>query len=481
MKAVLVNPPKLSQVWAGVPDIFNGRDIYLFPPLGIMYLASAIQKFSRHTVSLIDAQPFGWDACRTALEAARENPDFIGISTQTHNLADIHCLIQGIRERLPRAHIMLGGPHCWSFPRQAAALAGVDSILQGDGEKALPQWLDALENGSGFDKVPGVMWKDAGGSLTVNEKREPEKNLDGLPYPDRDLLPLAHYYTPGMKASLTTTMITSRGCPHDCSFCNTYQRYSRRSATDIVDEMQHCQQKYGIQEIHFIDDLFNRTAERVNEISREILARNLKIRWGFKATCRQSTPEMVALARQAGCTKIHYGVETGTDEGLRSLEKKLTIEEIQEVFNFTKKAGISTVAYMMLGIPCEKTPADVRQSIRFIRHLDPDFVVWALLSPYPDTRLFQKGAQMGLFPPDCWDRFMEAPDTSHNLPTAWEEHMNKDTLISLFKEAHRDFYLNPRKIAATLARISTPEELKRILRGGIALVKMEFLKGNTHF
>jgi len=479
LKIALINPPKIHQVWAGVPDIFNGKDIYLFPPLGIMYLSSAIKKYSNHKVVLFDAQPFNMTAEEVADAACAENPDVVGVTVQTHNLVDSTSVIKRVRQKLPKVHIIIGGPHSWNFPDRAISIPEVDSVARGDAEITLPEWLDALENNSGFDKVEGMYYKDNNREIHKNPDRPVRKNLDDLPFPDRDALPRAVYYTPGMEAANTTTIITSRGCPYRCNFCNTYQRYSVRSAKNIVDEMEYCRDKYGIEEIHFIDDLFNRTAERVTEISREILNRGVKMRWGFKATCRQSTPEMVKLAKEAGCTKIHYGVETGTNEGLESLNKKLTIDEIREVFKFTKEIGVIAIAYMMIGIPYEKNREDIMKSIRFIRELDPDYVVYALLSPYPDTPLFKKGAEMGLYDENCWFDFMDNPTADYELPTAWEEHISKDELIKIFKIAHRDFYYNPGKILRTFLNIGTFEELKRIIRGGLSLLKMEFIRGNA--
>ena len=479
MKVALINPPKIHQVWAGVPDIFNGKDIYLFPPLGIMYLSAAIKKYSKHDVVLFDAQPFDMTAEQVADAAAGENPDVVGVTAQTHNLVDVFSVLKRIRQKLPKAHIIVGGPHTWNFPDEAIAIPEVDSIIRGDGEHSLPEWLDAIENNSGKDQVLGVYYKDENGEIHQNEKRHVTKDLDELPFPDRDSLPRERYYTPGMKASNTTTLITSRGCPYRCNFCNTYQRYSVRSAKSIVDEMEHCRDKYGIEEIHFIDDLFNRTSDRVIEIANEILKRNVNMRWGFKATIRQTTPEMLKLAKKAGCTKIHYGVETGTNEGLKSLNKKLTVEEVKETFDLTKKIGLCAIAYMMIGIPYEKDRKDIMKTIRFIQNLDPDYVVYALLSPYPDTKLFEKGAEMGLYDKDCWNRFMKNPEAEYELPTVWEEHMKKDELVKLFKVAHRSFYFNPSKIMRTLVKITTMEELKRIVRGGLSLFKMEFLKGDA--
>ncbi|MCD4783176.1 MAG: B12-binding domain-containing radical SAM protein [Candidatus Eremiobacteraeota bacterium] len=479
MKIALINPPKTHQVWAGVPDIFNGKDIYLFPPLGIMYLSSAIKKHSNHEVFLFDAQPFNMTAEEVADAACAGNPDVVGVTVQTHNLVDVTSVISRVRHKLPKAHIIIGGAHSWNFPDQAISIPEVDSVARGDAEETLPEWLDALSNNSDLDKVAGIYYKDEKGEIHKNPERPIRKNLDVLPFPDRDSLPGDAYYTPGMKAANTTTMITSRGCPYRCNFCNTYQRYSVRSAKSIVDEMEYCRDKYGIEEIHFIDDLFNRTSERVTEISREILGRGIKMRWGFKATCRESTPEMVKLAKEAGCTKIHYGVETGTNEGLESLNKNLTIEEIKEVFKFTKDIGLTAVAYMMIGIPYEKNKEDIMNTVRFIRDLDPDYVVYALLSPYPDTKLFKKGAELGLYDENCWNDFMKDPGSDYDLPTAWEEHISKDELIKAFKTAHRDFYYNPVKVFKTFLKIGTFEELKRIVRGGLSLLKMEFLTGNA--
>ncbi|MCL5035488.1 MAG: B12-binding domain-containing radical SAM protein [Chloroflexi bacterium] len=475
MKVLLVNPPKNHQVWAGIPDIFNTRDIYMFPPLGIMTVSAYLKKNTGHEIHLMDCFAENLRPPAVAEKAKEIGADVVGVLTLTHNLADVSMIMKEIKKTSPDIHTVIGGPHTYVYPHKAAAMEGVDSVVRGDGEETFMDWLSALSGEKDPSEVAGVLFKKDG-EIIETPVRDPVHDLDSLPFPDRKSLIQHKYYTPAMRRDRGTTLITSRGCPHRCVFCSTHKNYRTRSPGNVVDEVEDCVENLGIKEILFIDDTFNSSPGRVIDICNEILKRKIKFEWGFKAACHTVTPEMLKLAREAGCTKIHYGVETATDEGLKYLNKKASMEDIFNAFEWTKKAKIRAIAYMMVGCPYEKSKDDVLKIKDFIRKLDPDYVVHSLFSPYPDAPIFKKGVELGLWEADCWDKFMDNPAVDYDLPTVWEEHLTKDELVDVMKILHQDFYLSPRKILKTLLTVKSIPELVRMAAGGMSIIKLKSVR-----
>jgi len=478
MNVLLVNPPKHHQVWAGIPDIFNTPDIYLFPPLGIMSLSGYLKKYTDHQIFLMDCVAEDARPPAVAERAKEIGADVVGILTLTHNLADVAMILKEIKRTSPEIHTVIGGPHTYVYPRQAAAMEGVDTVVRGDGEETFTEWLSALSGEIDPSSVKGVLFKK-NGEIIETPHREFISDLDSLPFPDRKSLLHHHYYTPAMRQSRGTTLITSRGCPHHCVFCSTHKNYRTRSPKNVVDEIEDCVENLGIKEILFIDDTFNSSPERVMRICEEITRRGIKFEWGFKAACNTVNAEMLEAARETGCTKIHYGVETATEEGLKYLGKKAGLEDTFRTFRLTKKAGIRAIAYMMVGCPFEKTVEDVLKIKDFIRKLDPDYVVHSLFSPYPDAPIFKKGVELGLWEADCWDKFMADPGPDYDLPTMWEEHLTREELVEVLKILHKDFYLSPGKIIRTLLTIKSMPELMRMISGGLSIIKLGKVRPNV--
>jgi hypothetical protein len=188
---------------------------------------------------------------------------------------------------------------------------------------------------------------------------------------------------------------------------------------------------------------------------------------------------MVRLARRAGCYRMHYGVETFTEEGLKALNKRATVEEIEEVFRLTREEGVKPIAYMIIGCPHERTAEQILEVIPFMHRLAPSYVVYSLFTPYPDAPIFQQGVERGLWPADCWQRFMLDPTPDHDLPTAWHEHLDKAELLRVFKAVNNRFYFHPRTLLRTFTSIRTTAELRHILLGGYQLLRMELLRAGS--
>ncbi len=474
MKVALVNPSKKHQVWAGVPDIFNMPDAYLFPPLGIMYISAYIRQKTSHQPYLFDCVQKDWSAEDVAKEIFALKPEVLGITANTHNLVSVVEVIQETRKLLPEIFIAIGGSHVTSFPEEAARLPGCDLAIRGDGEESFAILLDRIEAGQDWSDVPNLCFvRDS--EVIITEKLEPSPDLDAFPFPDREGLVLQGYFTPGMKEATSTTVMSSRGCPFNCSFCNVPHRYRTRSAKNIVDELEYCSKKLGIREFHFVDDIFNISAERVIEISEEIIARGLDIFWGYKAGCLGITEEMLETSRRAGCIRMHFGVETWNDEGLEALNKKARVKDIRRTFAMTREAGIRPIAYMIVGSPHETSPSEILQAAAFTRSLKADYVVFSLFTPYPDAPIFEEGVKLGLWDADCWKKFMLDPTREYDLPTVWNEHIGKDELVKLLKQVHNRFYFAPSTLLRTAISIRTIPEFLRLAQGGIILLKLQFL------
>ena len=475
MRVCLVNPPKTYQVWAGVPDIFNMPDAYLFPPLGIMYLSSFLKKHTAHECLLYDCVEREWTAEEVAARLATVGPGVLGITANSHNLANVADVVREVKRLLPDVFVVIGGSHVTSFPEESALFPQCDVAVRGDGEETLAALLDHLDAGTDWRGLANLAYRDAQGRAVVTERLEPSKELDGLPLPDRESLAPERYYTPGMKEARATTVISSRGCPFNCTFCNVPHKYRSRSAKDIVDELEYCNRELGIKEFHFIDDLFNITTKRVIEISEEILARGLDIFWGYKAGVIEVDEKMLRIARKAGCIRMHYGVETWSDEGLIALRKKARVKDIRRAFKLNREAGMRPIAYMIIGCPHERTPEEILRAVPFVKSLNPDYVVFSLYTPYPDAPIFEEGVEAGLWEKDRWKPFMLNPTHEYDLPTVWDEHMDKATLVDLLKKVHNRFYFSPLVLLRTALSLRTVPEVIRIIKGGIILGKLQFL------
>ncbi len=479
MKVLLIHAPKSGQVWAGVPDVFNDKHAYLYPPLAVMYLSSWLKRHTQHQVQVIDGVVDDLSYVEVGARAAAFKPDVIGISaTSSHSLVDVRGCIEAVRRTCPGAFVVLGGAHVNAFPELSLAL-DVDAAIHGDGEVPLTRLLEALESGEDLEGVPGIILRGPGGELLVGEPAPPVEDLDSLPFPDRAACPPIKYFTPGMRGGRNTTMMSSRGCPHQCVFCDVPHRYRARSPENVVDEIVECVERHGIDDIHFVDDLFNVSPQRVMDISEEILRRGVKVGWGYKASIRQTTREMIRLAKRAGCYRMHYGVETFTEHGLEALNKKATVEEIRQVVQMTKEEGVKVIVYMIIGSPHERTAQEILDVIPFMHDLAPDYVVYSLFTPYPDAPIFAEGVARGLWEADVWERFMRDPRPDHGLPTTWNEHISKEELLQVFKRVNNAFYFHPRTMARTFSRIRTRAELHHILLGGFQLARMWFLRSKS--
>jgi anaerobic magnesium-protoporphyrin IX monomethyl ester cyclase len=443
------------------------------PPLGLLYVAGYAKAHTSHDIQVLDCQAEEVTQAEVETRIRQARPDVVGIQVLTFTLIDARLVAQAAKRANPKCQVVMGGPHVHIFARETLAMPEVDFAVKGEGEVAFSQLLSALEGFTSREKVFGLAYRDpASGEIKDNPPAPPVEDLDSLPHPARELTPIHKYYSLIAKHNPITTMFTSRGCPYRCLFCDRPtmgRRFRSRSALNVVNEMEECR-KMGIREFFIYDDTFNVNRKRVFEICGEIKRRKLNITFDIRARADRMDEEMLEELASAGCDRIHYGVESGNEEVLKILRKDLDLHQVRDVFKATRRHGMKTLAYFMIGNPGEDRDMTLK-TIQFAKDLDPDFVHFSVLTPFPGTPIYTKALKEGRYDHDYWAEFAKNP-TPDFKPRLWEEFMTREELNGLLKRAYKSFYLRPKIVIKNMAYTHSPLDFFRKARAGLKMLRI---------
>ena len=287
-------------------------------------------------------------------------PDFIGMSCSTTNRLNLNFWAGLFKNLLPNVKIIVGGPHPYFIPEIFLKTAvDVDILAMGEGELTIADYLRAVSAGDELDTVKGIAFRNKTGDVIVTPPREVISNLDEIPFPARDLFPIDEYDIDfGTIVGKTATMITSRGCGNLCKFCSTtrYWRKVRfRSAKNIVDEIQNVMENFPfIKNFVFFDDTFTGRRDHAISVCNEILKRKIKINWGCWSRTDNIDEDFLKVLREAGCTTLSFGIESGNDEMLKVIQKKTTVANNYRALTLPGKFGILARGTMIAGMPEER-------------------------------------------------------------------------------------------------------------------------------
>jgi radical SAM superfamily enzyme YgiQ (UPF0313 family) len=471
MKILLVNPPRFNEIIGNNPSIIEEERGYN-PPLGILYIASYIQKHTEHEISIIDSQVERLDYHSLKLKIESEKPDLVGITAMTMTLVDVIKTARIVKQVDNTIEVVLGGPHVNLFPNETIKIESVDYLVLGEGEEVFCDLVEAIKFSSELEKIPGIVFKK--NSKIINTgARSHIKNLDDLPFPARRLVPYKKYSSLLFKGKVVTTIFTSRGCPFLCSFCDRPHLgrvFRARSAQNVVDELEACVQ-LGINEFLFYDDTFTVNKKRVIDVCNEIVKRRLSISWDIRARVDTVDEEIIMHLKKAGCQGIHYGIEAGTEKVLKILNKGITINHAREIFNLTKKYKIPILAYFMIGNPKE-TLDDIYATFKVMKSLKPDYMHMTILTPFPGTKIYHDGLAKGILKRDYWKEFAANP-RSDFVPPHWDELFAKDELNDLLVRGYRSFYLNPLYVLKRIQKVRSLSEFKKKAVAGFKVFWMK--------
>jgi len=460
MKVLLVNPPNNYTIRSNVPEFLQQKTTYL-PPLGLLYIASYLEKKTTYSVKIYDATIYKADYAKTAKVA--KDYDAIGITAVSFTLVDVIKTVEAIRMENPTAPIVLGGPHLAIYPQETINIPGVTFVLKGEGEESFAQLVNLLAEGrKEYNSVPGLYWKE-GDQIKHNPTTDFITDLDELPVPDRRLLDYRAYHSVLSKKKsaehYVTTAFSSRGCPYKCIFCdrpNLGKKFRSHSPRYVVNEIEQLLE-LGIREIIFYDDTFTIKRDRVSEICELILQKNIKVQWDIRARVNDVNLDMLKLMQRAGCSGIHFGVETGNSDMMKVLKKGITRGLAIQAFRDAHEAGIETLGYFMFGCPNE-TRSQMQETLDFALELNPDYAHFSILTPFPGTPVYIKAIQKGLYPYDYWSEFAKSP--SHDfVPPTLPNTLSREELVNILKKAYKDFYVRPKYIFKEALKVRSWDSL----------------------
>lgn len=399
MKVLFVNPPQTASKYK-----FMG---VIAPPLGIAYMAGVLQE-NNIDVEILDASAEDMDFKDVEKELLKRKPDLVALTALTPTIGRALETAQIVKETLPDSIVVMGGYHPTFNFIETLEDENVDIIIRGEGEYIMLNLVQALENQSSLHDVKGIVFEDKNSKeIVVNPEAPLIQDLDELPFPALNLLPMKKYRLLDMDTHMTT-MITTRGCPMQCSFCSSAAMHGKkireRSVENIVDEIEYLKTNYDIDTIAFMDDTFTLKKRKVMAICDEILKRNIEIMWGCTSRVDTLDEKLLKKMKEAGCITIFIGVESADQQQLDNMCKNTTISKIENAFKIARKLKIRTIASVALGMPGD-TKEIMNKTVKFVHKLKPNYAIYSLATPYPGTRFYKEAFEKNLIKIKDWSKY----------------------------------------------------------------------------
>ncbi|MCX5816438.1 MAG: radical SAM protein [Proteobacteria bacterium] len=465
MKVLLVNPPAVHEIKG--PHPLKADDMGVFPHLGLMYIAAMLQQNKEFEVKLLDMALEKTDEKDLADLIKDFQPQVVGFSSYTDCLYDLKVLVDAVRKEASRIVICIGGPHVEAYPNETLNTFPVDCVIRGDGEYSFRELCRRVRDNKSWKDVRGVGYKDLENTV-LNEPWQVE-NLDEPPFPPRHLSSMERVKSAVARGAGITSICSSRGCPFPCTFCNSpYKQYRLRSAQNVVAEIKQCYEEFGINEFFFFDDLFNLNKQRLSEMCEAIKSLPFKIIWSFRGRINFLDEEVLRSCKEAGCNRIHFGVESGTERVLKIFKKGVELQDIRNVFELCHKVGIETVGNFIIGAPTE-TREEMDATFRFAYSLNPTFVEFHVLVPYPYTEIYKNMLSSGLLKEDVWKKFALNPQPEFNPPLC-EDNLSSEEMYKLLNEAYRKFYFRPAYVFKQVFKLVSFKDFCFKLKGAYRLL-----------
>ncbi|MBW7957408.1 MAG: B12-binding domain-containing radical SAM protein [Deltaproteobacteria bacterium] len=468
MKIILVDPPFEEELSVGGSKSIQ-KVLNVIPALGLAYVAASAEK-AGYEVKIFDCT-LGMSHAELAEALKRERPDVVGITGTTPSSISMYRVARDVRSLLPDALVVAGGAHLTAVPGEVMKSAPFDAGVVGEGEVTFVELVRHFEEHGrkNLGDVQGIVFKE--GDRVISTGRRPFiKDLDNLPFPARHLLPPLSAYrpTPASYRKLPLgVMITSRGCPFQCTFCDRSvfgTTYRVRSAKNVMDEVEELIGRYGAREIRFFDDTLTMNKKRVFEICDEFDRRKIRIPWTCLTRVSAVTPEMLKRMKQAGCWQVLYGLESGDDRMLKLLSKGITVEHSENATRWAREAGLSVRADFIVGTPGE-TLESMEKTLEFAKRLRVDYAHFNKFVPFPGTELYEALTAKGY----KFDFTKSSSILDHSALLYVPEGMDAEAYGKYLDHMYRSFYLRPSYILRRLFSIKSLAQLKGQINGFFAI------------
>jgi len=472
LDCLLISPPIFDENRQNIWKQVNSN----FPPPGLLSIAAYVRS-KGHSVRVIDCnidspsvesfEPFFEKEFVQKFSSIR----VIGLTAMTCTVKKAYKIAAICKKYYPQALMVFGGVHATFVTDEVINNQFVDAVVLGEGEKT----MEEIVAGDDLAEIRGIVFKKMAGQgeyqVVKNAPRERIANLDSLPMPAYDLLPILKYQPAKgtYKRLPAMSMMTSRGCPGRCTFCNKTlgDRIVFKSAEKILEEIQYLIKNYRIRQILFYDDTFTIYRENVIKLCDLIIENKIDISWTCFARVDFVDLAMLEKMKRAGCHQIMYGVENTDAAVLKNLNKNIDLDQVMNAVKWTKRAGIECRVAFMVGSPGDNEQT-VKKNIEFINKLNPDLLVANITTPFPGTAMFQWAKERNLILTYDWNDYTLAK------PVVRLENLSAEQIQKLYCLMYKSFYLRPSYIIKKVLGIRTIDDIK-ILFGGLKSV-FSFLK-----
>ena len=463
MRLALIFPPfsyKLHEENIRIAVQYFG----IMPPLSLAWVASIAEK-AGHKVTIIDARTLKLSQ-EDVLDRLNEfKPDIMGFMMTTYMYRETLDWIRFLKKRL-KIPVVIGGFNLHIYPKESIIPEEIDFGVLDSAFYTLPHLLSELENNKNlFKNVPGLIYKERG-DIKINPSIS-EPNFDAYPNPARHLLPNELYAEFPTERRNFTIMITSKGCPQRCNFCEEGSTpFLSRSPQVVADEMEECNRKYNIREIDIFDVNFTWDKKRTTSICNEIIRRGLDISWACRSRIDLVDEEMLKIMKKSGCVRIYYGLESGTQKILDALRKGITLEGIRKTIATTKEVGIKSLGFFLIGSPGE-TKETIKETVKFAKQLNLEYIQFSKTTAKPMTGLWRELVKTT--GTDYWKDYILGLIEEKALPRPWTNLTNEE-IDSLTKKAYIDYCLRPLFLWSSVLRIKSFREFKRKALAFLAMI-----------
>jgi len=459
MKCILIIPAWQPE------EIFPTRtaasQINYWQPLGTLSVAAAMQR-AGHEVEFLNGAFLTREEILRAVEAVK--PEFVGIYSTAFGWPKAKQAAAEIKKILPGVFITVGGPYPIAAREDCLRdCRWIDAVVTGEGEETVVELLERLSTQVSFAGVAGLVFRE-GKQIIVNEPRPLITELDGLPFPARELLGEAGHYIPPpatYRRKPVAVVMTSRGCNRKCIYCFQIDKerlsgIRYRSISNVIEEIELCLSQ-GYREIKFIDETLAGDYDRAMQLAREIKERRLDFSWFASARVDQVDRPLLQAFREAGCWAILLGAESGVQKNLNTIRKGISLEQIRRAVRMAKEVGLKVFTPFLFGIPGE-TFEDGLKTIEFACELNPDVANFHSLTPFPGTELYDNIDKYGTISSDLGDYNYQG--------IAFVPHtMSRNQIASLRQIAFKTFYSRPKFLLRRVLGLRSINDLRAAFIG----------------
>jgi len=432
------------------------------PPFGVAYVAAMLKtigvKCALHDDNLheySDAQ------LRDLFREYKGKVQTVGLTSISTTLQQVTRVARISKEILADVPVIVGGCHARLLPEDIIRYPEVDVVFTSEAELATLDYAKSKK----LSEIDGVMYRE-NGRIINNPVTSVIKNLDDVPFPDYSLFNIADYHTvKGVaKRHPNSYIITSRGCPYDCTYCSskalnpTGKKTVRfRSPENTVAEIEMLVKKYGVRELFISDELFTINKKHLFGICEGILKLNLDVIWVCMTHVNHIDQEKLKIIKKAGCHQVCYGIESGDPKIQREIGKNLDLQRVKEVVRMTQREGIDVRCSFMFGNQYE-TPETMQRTIDFAKGVKPDFASFNIATPYPGTYFRDWAVE---------NDYLEIEDYAaldSTVYTLVTPDLPPGTVEEYCNNAFKSFYYKPEYIFRRLRHIRDTEDVLRYMK-----------------